>query len=159
MDTGIRLTPRKKLCVDFPASSAEDSPRKSSLRLRPQTPTQADTVRMSPRKTGQTPSTPTRVQMTPRRCSKVRQAKEEGAQITQKEDVKATELQRDAHVLPTAKSCSDTQVNGWQYQSNLLGIRTANHFGDPLVFSATMRLTVVVLSEMSPQVLNDCHNI
>ncbi|XP_044077679.1 leucine-rich repeat and WD repeat-containing protein 1 isoform X2 [Siniperca chuatsi] len=117
MDTSIRLTPRKKLRTDLPASSGEDSPRKSSLRLKPQTLTQTSTVRMSPRKTGQPPSTPTRGQMraeTPGRGSKVRQTKEDGAQIKQKEDVskkdsKATELQRDADMLPTIKSCTKTQ--------------------------------------------------
>ncbi|XP_070699871.1 leucine-rich repeat and WD repeat-containing protein 1 [Pempheris klunzingeri] len=103
-DTSMRLTPRKKLRVDPPASSVEDSPRKTSLRLKPQTPTQTNGNRMSPRKTSQPPSTPTGAQVTPRRCSKVRQAKENGAQIKQMDDSKATELQRHAHMLPTLKS-------------------------------------------------------
>lgn len=113
-DSDISLTPRKQLRTDLPASSGEDSPRKSSLRLKPlKTLSQADAVRMSPRKTGQPPSTPTRKQMraeTPRRASKVQQAKEDGAQIKQKEDFKATKLQRDTDMLPTLKSCSKTQV-------------------------------------------------
>ncbi|XP_070773998.1 leucine-rich repeat and WD repeat-containing protein 1 [Enoplosus armatus] len=115
MDTSIRLTPRKKLRTDFPDSSVEDSPRKSSLRLKPQTLTQTNTVRMSPRKTAQPPSTPTRGQMrteTPRRG--VRQTKDDGAQIKQKEDVskndcKATELQRDADMQHIVKSCKTQQ--------------------------------------------------
>lgn len=118
MESNISLTPRKKLREEFPASPVEDSPRKSSLRLKLQTLTQTNTIRMSPRKTGQPPSTPTRGQTraeTPRRGSKVRQTQEDGAQIKQKEGVgnnhfKATELQRDADMLPTIKSCSKTQV-------------------------------------------------
>ncbi|XP_070839492.1 leucine-rich repeat and WD repeat-containing protein 1 [Chaetodon trifascialis] len=100
----ISLTPRKKLRADLPA---EDSPRKLSLRLKPQTPTQTSTVRMSPRKTVQPPSTPTRGQTraeTPSRGSKVRQ---DAAQIRQKEVVCKEVLQRDAET-PT-KSCSGTQ--------------------------------------------------
>ncbi|XP_041808402.1 leucine-rich repeat and WD repeat-containing protein 1 [Chelmon rostratus] len=78
----ISLTPRKKLRADLPASPAEDSPRKPSLRLKPQTPTQTNTVRMSPRKAGPPPSAPARGQAraeTPRGGSKVRQSKEDGA--------------------------------------------------------------------------------
>ncbi|XP_022594517.1 leucine-rich repeat and WD repeat-containing protein 1 [Seriola dumerili] len=112
MDTNISLMPRKRLRADLPVSPAGDSPRKSSLRLKPLT--QADTVRMSPRKTVQPPSTPTRGQTraeTPRRASKVPQTTEDGAQIKQKEDVnkKATKLQRDTDMLPTLQSCSKTQ--------------------------------------------------
>ncbi|GAA6223809.1 leucine-rich repeat and WD repeat-containing protein 1 isoform X2 [Lates japonicus] len=112
-DSDVSLTPRKQLRTDLPASSVEDSPRKSSLRLKPlKTLSQASAVRMSPRKTGQPPSTPTREQTraeTPRRASKVQRAKEDGAQIKQKEDFKATKLQRDTDMLPTLKSCSKTQ--------------------------------------------------
>lgn len=88
----ISLTPRKKLRADLPASPAEDSPRKPSLRLKPQTPTQTNTVRMSPRKAGPPPSAPARGQAraeTPRGGSKVRQSKEDGA---------------------VTKSCTKTQV-------------------------------------------------
>uniref|UniRef100_A0A8D0D3B7 Leucine-rich repeat and WD repeat-containing protein 1 n=1 Tax=Sander lucioperca TaxID=283035 RepID=A0A8D0D3B7_SANLU len=60
------LTPRKKLRADLPASPAEASPRKSSLR-KLETLTQTSAVRMSPRKISQPPSTPTRGQTTPRR--------------------------------------------------------------------------------------------
>ncbi|XP_071362031.1 leucine-rich repeat and WD repeat-containing protein 1 [Trachinotus anak] len=115
LDTNINLTPRKKLCTDPPASPVKDSPRKSSLRLKPLT--QTSNIRMSPCKTSQPPSTPTRGQKrteTPRRASKVLQTKEDGAQIKQKEDVnkkdsKATKLQRDTDMLPTVTSCSKTQ--------------------------------------------------
>ncbi|GLD46427.1 leucine-rich repeat and WD repeat-containing protein 1 isoform X2 [Lates japonicus] len=52
-DSDVSLTPRKQLRTDLPASSVEDSPRKSSLRLKPlKTLSQASAVRMSPRKTG-----------------------------------------------------------------------------------------------------------
>ncbi|XP_040005473.1 leucine-rich repeat and WD repeat-containing protein 1 [Xiphias gladius] len=114
MDTKITLTPRKKFCADLPVSSVEDSPRKSSLRLKPKTLPLTNTVRMSPRKTSQPPSTPTKEQTraeTPRRASKMPQTKEDGAQIKQKEGInkKAKKLQRDTDMLPTVKSCSKTQ--------------------------------------------------
>ncbi|XP_073335893.1 leucine-rich repeat and WD repeat-containing protein 1 [Pagrus major] len=112
IDSSISLTPRKKLRADLPASPVQDSPRKTSLRLRPHMPTQADPVRMSPRKTVQPPSTPTRGQTraeTPKRGSTVRQLQEDGAQIKQKESVGKKELQRDADMLATLKSCSRTQ--------------------------------------------------
>ncbi|XP_038565288.1 leucine-rich repeat and WD repeat-containing protein 1 isoform X1 [Micropterus salmoides] len=112
MDTNTRLTPCKKLRTDLPASSVEDSPRKSSLRLKPQTLIQTNTNRMSPRKTGQPPSTPTRGPVraeTPRRASKVRQTKDDEAQMKQEKNSKATDLQRDADMLPKIKSCSKTQ--------------------------------------------------
>ncbi|XP_023257393.1 leucine-rich repeat and WD repeat-containing protein 1 [Seriola lalandi dorsalis] len=112
MDTNISLMPRKRLRADLPVSTAEDSPRKSSLRLKPLT--QADTVRMSPRKRVQPPSTPTRGQTraeAPRKASKVPQTTEDGAQIKRKEDVnkKATKLQRDTDMLSTLQNCNKTQ--------------------------------------------------
>lgn len=109
MDSSISLTPLKILRTDPPA--AEDSPRKSSLRLKPLI--QTDEVRLSPRKRSQPPSTPTKGPTrpeTPRRGSKVRQTKEDGAHVNQKEDVSRKELQRDADMQPTIKSCSKTQV-------------------------------------------------
>uniref|UniRef100_A0A3Q0RT92 Leucine-rich repeat and WD repeat-containing protein 1 n=1 Tax=Amphilophus citrinellus TaxID=61819 RepID=A0A3Q0RT92_AMPCI len=60
IDTSISLTPRKKARTDPPASSAEDSPRQSRFRLKPQRQTPTSTVRMSPRKTSQPPATPSR---------------------------------------------------------------------------------------------------
>ncbi|XP_019130335.2 leucine-rich repeat and WD repeat-containing protein 1 isoform X1 [Larimichthys crocea] len=108
MDSSISLTPLKILRTDPPA--AEDSPRKSSLRLKPLT--QTDEVRLSPRKRSQPPSTPSKGPTrpeTPRRGSKVRQTKEDGAHVNQKEDVSRKELQRDADMQPTIKSCSKTQ--------------------------------------------------
>nr|XP_046266288.1 leucine-rich repeat and WD repeat-containing protein 1 isoform X2 [Scatophagus argus] len=108
----INLTPRKKLRSDLPASPVEDSPRKNSLRLRPQTLPQSNTVRMSPRKTGQPPSTPTRGQMkaeTPKRRSNVRQTKEDGARMKENEGVGKTEPPRDAEQLTRRKSSSTAQ--------------------------------------------------
>lgn len=113
IDSNISLTPRKKLRPDLPASPVQDSPRKTSLRLRPQTLTQAEPVRLSPRKTVQPPSTPTRGQTkaeTPKRGSKVRHMQEDGAQITQRESVGKKELKRDVDMLATLKSCERTQV-------------------------------------------------
>ncbi|KAM6911829.1 leucine-rich repeat and WD repeat-containing protein 1 [Lycodopsis pacificus] len=110
VDTSISLTPRKKPRSDLPVSPVEASPRKSCLSRRLQTPTQTSAVRMSPRKTSQPPSTPTRGPAraeAPRRGSKVRQAKEDdGAGIKQRS---RTELQRDADLLSSLKSCSKTQ--------------------------------------------------
>ncbi|KAG7217053.1 hypothetical protein INR49_027592 [Caranx melampygus] len=111
-DTNLRLTPHKKLRSDLADPPAEDSPRKSSLRLKPLT--QANTVRMSPRKASQPPSTPTRGQAraeTQRRASRAPQTKEEGAQIKEREDNnrKTTKLQRHTDMLTTLKSCSRTQ--------------------------------------------------
>lgn len=107
MASSVSVTPLKKLRTDPPAAPVEDSPRKSGLRLRPQTPSQTAAVRMSPRKTGQPPSTPSGGQTraeTPRKGSNVRQSKEDGARIKQKEGDGETEL------LPATKSCSKTQV-------------------------------------------------
>ncbi|XP_078122433.1 leucine-rich repeat and WD repeat-containing protein 1 isoform X2 [Sander vitreus] len=103
VDAGIRLTPRKKLRADLPASPVEASPRKSSLR-KLETLTQTSAVRMSPRKISQPPSTPTRGQMTPRRgATTARQTKEDdGAQKKQKN-------RTDADMLSTMKSPSKTQ--------------------------------------------------
>ncbi|XP_053187249.1 leucine-rich repeat and WD repeat-containing protein 1 [Scomber japonicus] len=87
MDADVNITPRKKLCVDFPASLVEESPSKSSPRLKLQPVKETIGVRMSPRKRDQppvTPATPTRGQKRaepPARGSKTRQTKEEdGAQ-------------------------------------------------------------------------------
>ncbi|XP_036974718.1 leucine-rich repeat and WD repeat-containing protein 1 isoform X1 [Acanthopagrus latus] len=112
VDLNISLTPRKKLRPDLPASPVQDSPRKTSLRLRPQALTQTEPMRMSPRKTVQPPSTPTRGQTraeTPKRGSKVRHVQEDGAQIKQRESVGRKELQRDVDMLATLKSCGRTQ--------------------------------------------------
>ncbi|XP_026183465.1 leucine-rich repeat and WD repeat-containing protein 1 [Mastacembelus armatus] len=115
MDSSISMTPRKKIRTDPPASPVTDSPRKSSLRLRPQTQTDTD-INMSPRKKAQPQSTPTRGQtrpVTPRRASKVQQRKEDEAQMKKKDDAgkdfKATELQSEADMLPATKICSETQ--------------------------------------------------
>lgn len=95
--SSVSLTPLKKKRTD---STAEDSPRRSGLRITPETPVQTCAVRMSPRKTVQPPSTPSRGPTragTPRRGSNARQAKEDGAQVKEKEE-------------PTVKSCSKTRV-------------------------------------------------
>ncbi|XP_075957526.1 leucine-rich repeat and WD repeat-containing protein 1 [Anarhichas minor] len=110
VDTSISLTPRKKPRSDLPVSPVEASPRKSCLSRKLQTPTQTSAVRMSPRKTSQPPSTPTRGPAraeAPRRGPKVRQAKEDDeARIKQRSRM---ELQRDADLLSSLKSCSKTQ--------------------------------------------------
>ncbi|XP_031725126.1 leucine-rich repeat and WD repeat-containing protein 1 [Anarrhichthys ocellatus] len=110
VDTSISLTPRKKPRSDLPVSPVEASPRKSCLSRKLQTPTQTSGVRMSPRKTSQPPSTPTRGPAraeAPRRGAKVRQAKEDDeARIKQRSRM---ELQRDADLLSSLKSCSKTQ--------------------------------------------------
>ncbi|KAK9536782.1 hypothetical protein VZT92_006543 [Zoarces viviparus] len=110
VDTSISLTPRKKPRSDLPVSPVEARPRKSCLSRRLQTPTQTGAVRMSPRKTSRPPSTPTRGPAraeAPRRGPEVRQAKEDdGAGIKQRS---RTELQRDADLLSSLKSCSKTQ--------------------------------------------------
>nr|XP_020454153.1 leucine-rich repeat and WD repeat-containing protein 1 [Monopterus albus]XP_020454154.1 leucine-rich repeat and WD repeat-containing protein 1 [Monopterus albus]XP_020454155.1 leucine-rich repeat and WD repeat-containing protein 1 [Monopterus albus] len=116
-DINIRLTPHKKLRSELPASPVKDSPRKYSLRLKPQSQTQTVTIRSSLRKTGQTQSTPTRGQTragTARRASNVWQTSNGNAQIKQKDDVgkegfRVTEVRRDANILSTIKSCSKTE--------------------------------------------------
>lgn len=115
MDTNINLMPCKKLHTELPSSPVKDSPRKSSLRLKLQTQTQTNSVRMSPRSSGQPPSTPSRAQRsaeTPKKSLKVQKTREEEAHIKQKnkKGFKTTELQNDADVLSTLKSCSKTQV-------------------------------------------------
>uniref|UniRef100_UPI0037E733FD leucine-rich repeat and WD repeat-containing protein 1 n=1 Tax=Semicossyphus pulcher TaxID=241346 RepID=UPI0037E733FD len=123
MDSSINLTPRKKLRTDLQAASpAEESPRKFSLRPKLQTLTQ--TVRMSPRKAAQPPSTPTRGQTkaeTPRRGSKVGAIKENGAQIKQKEDFKATELPtQPVHLKPLhVLQCHSKQDNSDDFSTQL----------------------------------------
>lgn len=86
--------PLKKSRVEStsPASPVTDSPRKSSLRLKPQTQTQIQTnpVRMSPRKTSQPPSTPTRGQTraeTHKRATKVQHSKKDGTGVKREDDV------------------------------------------------------------------------
>ncbi|KAM7397535.1 hypothetical protein PAMA_005708 [Pampus argenteus] len=103
LDNDVNLTAHKKPRTDLPASSVEDSPRKSSLRLKLQTVTQSDAVRMSPRKRDQPPATPatppTRRQL--RAETPGRKTKEGGAQVKHN---KASELQRNADMLLTIKS-------------------------------------------------------
>lgn len=89
--------PRKKSRTDPPV---HDSPRKTSLRLRPVTPVE---VRMSPRKTAQAPTAKTRPE-TPRKGSNAGAQKEGGAQVKQKKDVCTTEQ------LHATNNGSKTQV-------------------------------------------------
>lgn len=75
--SSLALSPRKKpKTVQEPA---EDGCSRRLLRLRPQTPSQASEVRMSPRKAGRPPNTPTRQ---PRVAPPARQIKEDGAKLT-----------------------------------------------------------------------------
>ncbi|XP_062289242.1 leucine-rich repeat and WD repeat-containing protein 1 isoform X1 [Scomber scombrus] len=83
MDADVNITPRKKLCADFPSPLVEGSPCKSSPRLKLRPVEETHSVRMSPRKRDQPPATPTRGQKraeTPARGSKTRQTKEDRAQ-------------------------------------------------------------------------------
>ncbi|XP_054872909.1 leucine-rich repeat and WD repeat-containing protein 1 isoform X1 [Amphiprion ocellaris] len=107
-NTSIRLTPRKKLRSDLPASPLQESPRKSSLRIKTLTETAA-TVRMSPRKTSQPPSTPSRG-----RPRAERSCKEDGAQTKQRQEggkkqQKTSQLQRDDDMIHAIKSLKNTQ--------------------------------------------------
>uniref|UniRef100_A0A8D3B230 Leucine-rich repeat and WD repeat-containing protein 1 n=1 Tax=Scophthalmus maximus TaxID=52904 RepID=A0A8D3B230_SCOMX len=104
-DTRVNLTPRKRLCTDLLRDTpVEGSPRKSSLRPKSKTLTQAGpVVEISPRKSGRPPSTPTRGQTraeTPRRAS----IREDGASIKREEN-----LNRDTGSLPTVKGLGKTQ--------------------------------------------------
>uniref|UniRef100_A0A8D3E004 Leucine-rich repeat and WD repeat-containing protein 1 n=1 Tax=Scophthalmus maximus TaxID=52904 RepID=A0A8D3E004_SCOMX len=69
-DTRVNLTPRKRLCTDLLRDTpVEGSPRKSSLRPKSKTLTQAGpVVEISPRKSGRPPSTPTRGQTRAETC-------------------------------------------------------------------------------------------
>ncbi|XP_029030393.1 leucine-rich repeat and WD repeat-containing protein 1 [Betta splendens] len=115
MDTNINLSPRKKLHTELPASPVKDSPRKSSLRLKPRTQIQTSSPRMSPRKSGQPPSTPTKAPTraeTPRRATKVQKTKAEEAHSSQRDSggkngVRDTELQSEADA--TVWTCTKTQ--------------------------------------------------
>ncbi|KAM6907167.1 LOW QUALITY PROTEIN: leucine-rich repeat and WD repeat-containing protein 1 [Xenentodon cancila] len=102
----IRLTPRKKLRADLPASPVEESPHRSSLRLKLQTVTD---TRTSPYKTSEDPSSPGRGQKkreTPRRTSKGQKTKDES---DHEEDIKVSQPKRDFHTLPIIKTWSKTQ--------------------------------------------------
>lgn len=109
IDTSVSLIPRKKPRTEPPAPPAppaEDGPRQSRFRLKPQAQTPTSAVRMSPRKTSQPPAAPGRAesrQETPKRSSKGRQTSEDDAQR-----FKGSE--RDADVLHAAETCSRTQV-------------------------------------------------
>lgn len=89
----VNLMPRKKSRTDLPV---HDSPRKTSLRLRPLTPVDVSLVRMSPRKTAQPPSSQTRPE-TPRKGVQ----KEDGSQVKKKDTTEQ---------LHATKNGSKTQV-------------------------------------------------
>ncbi|CAJ1063343.1 leucine-rich repeat and WD repeat-containing protein 1 isoform X2 [Xyrichtys novacula] len=114
-ETDKSLTPRKKLRTDPPASPAENSPRKSSLRPK----LQCLTVRMSPRKVAQPPSTPTRGRTraeTPRGGERVGESGEIRAQKKQKEDVGRKEL--DTTELPKTQPVHLKPLHVLQCHSN-----------------------------------------
>ncbi|KAM9846475.1 leucine-rich repeat and WD repeat-containing protein 1 [Aulostomus maculatus] len=97
MDAAIRLTPRKRVRSELPASTADDSPRKSSR--------QTSSIRLSPIQ---------RDRKTPRSASKLKQAREDRAQARQGEavgakDVRTKEPQTNVDVLLGVKNCSNTQ--------------------------------------------------
>lgn len=94
---GVNLTPNKKPKV----LQAEGGSCRRALRLRPQTPTKIDEVRMSPRKSSHPPTTPAR-QPRVAPCSKdspVQPVKGGGARVIQ-EVRHAAETRRKAQVMP-----------------------------------------------------------
>ncbi|XP_047462763.1 leucine-rich repeat and WD repeat-containing protein 1 isoform X2 [Mugil cephalus] len=80
-DARVNVKPLKRLHSDVPASPAEESPRKSSRRVRPLIETNA--TRMSPRKANQAPPTPARGQARAR--GDEARSKEDRAQATSPE--------------------------------------------------------------------------
>ncbi|KAL3970682.1 hypothetical protein ACER0C_026201 [Sarotherodon galilaeus] len=108
IDTSIRLRPHKKPRTDPAASAAEDSPRQLRFRLKPQ----LDTIKNVPSKTSQAPITPSRGERrsdTPKRSSKEKQTNEDDAQKKKKESSGKKNSRRDADMLQTVETRSDTQ--------------------------------------------------
>lgn len=113
IDTSIRLRPHKKPRTDPAASAAEDSPRQLRVRLKPQTQNPINTIKNVPSKTSQPPITPSRGERrseTPKRSSKEQQTNEDDAQKKQKESSGRKDSRRDAGMLQTVETRSDTQV-------------------------------------------------
>lgn len=110
IDTSIRLRPHKKPRTD---SAAEDSPRQSRFRLKPQTQDPIDTIRNVPSKTSQPPITPSRGERRserPKRSFQEQQTSEDDAQKKRKESLGKKDSRRDADMLQTVEIRSDTQV-------------------------------------------------
>lgn len=110
IDTSIRLRPHKKPRTD---PAAEDSPRQSRFRLKPQTQDPIDTIRNVPSKTSRPPITPSRGERRserPKRSSQEQQTSEDDAQKKRKESSGKKDSRRDADMLQTVEICSDTQV-------------------------------------------------
>ncbi|XP_017275394.1 leucine-rich repeat and WD repeat-containing protein 1 isoform X2 [Kryptolebias marmoratus] len=97
IDTSISLMPRKKSRSDVTVSPAEISPRKSSLRPKPETEAQ---IQIGPLKIARARSAHTKTQ-TSRWSLKVDQTKEEKTGVEQRDDLNT---RRNAHMLPTAKT-------------------------------------------------------
>ncbi|XP_024122277.1 leucine-rich repeat and WD repeat-containing protein 1 isoform X2 [Oryzias melastigma] len=93
VDISPRLTPRKRLRADPPNSPAGESPRKSSLRLRPHTQSQTGSF---PAKTNGSASTPTRASRT---NPKERSGKKDGR----------ASLETDCYTMPLFKTSSRIQ--------------------------------------------------
>uniref|UniRef100_A0A8C5NDM2 Leucine-rich repeat and WD repeat-containing protein 1 n=1 Tax=Gouania willdenowi TaxID=441366 RepID=A0A8C5NDM2_GOUWI len=91
----MRLTPRKKPRSDIAAPSDKDSPRKSSLRLKPRTPVKADVVGLSPRASNLHDRTPTKRTGMPATHPKAKHACLSSS---------VDEAQRDADVLPAGST-------------------------------------------------------
>lgn len=100
LTTGMNLTPYKKLKTH--QESTEDGSCRRVFRLRPQTPTKTNEVRMSPRKSSNPPTTPTRHARTAAvsKASPARPIKKGGAKVIQ-EVPSSLNIQRKAQVTLT----------------------------------------------------------
>lgn len=100
LTTSMNLTPYKKLKTH--QESTEDGSSRRVFRLRPQTPTKTNAVRMSPRKSSNPPTTPTRhVRIAPvSKASPARPIKKGGAKVIQ-EVPSSRNIQRKAQVTST----------------------------------------------------------
>lgn len=98
--TSVNLTPYKKLKTH--QESNEDGSCRRILRIRPQTPTKNNEVRMSPRKSSNPPTTPTRHARTAliSKASPARPIKEGGAKVIQ-EVPSSLNIKRTAQVTST----------------------------------------------------------
>uniref|UniRef100_A0A3Q1EEV8 Leucine-rich repeat and WD repeat-containing protein 1 n=1 Tax=Acanthochromis polyacanthus TaxID=80966 RepID=A0A3Q1EEV8_9TELE len=106
----IRLMPRKKLRSDLPASPVQESPRKSSLRLKPLPETSSTgAVRMSPRKRSQSPSISSRGRPRAERSSREDGAQTEQRQEGSKKQQKTSHLQKDDDMSHAVKSLKNTE--------------------------------------------------
>ncbi|RVE64292.1 hypothetical protein OJAV_G00144080 [Oryzias javanicus] len=102
---GPRLTPRKRLRTDPPDSPAGESPRKSSLRLKPQTQSQTGS---SPAKTNGSSSTPTRASRTNPKTPQNKENDVKPKERSGNKDGRAS-LEKDSYTMPLFKTSSRMQ--------------------------------------------------